>query len=154
MSARIDSIYLSTKEHGGASIYTAAAGFSEIPTLPPEAKYNLEIEIANLTALGPIPLIVDVRIQKPRKHWHQMSEEPVPAGDSGWLFFPPKKIIDGLAEPPWIEMPKRNVRVIVEAHASPGGRQERLEFTIPWGEDEISLETWIGKLPFQEDMGR
>jgi len=153
MSARIDSIYLTTQEYGGANIYTVAGGFTEIPTLPPGAKYNLTVEINNITG-GPLPLIGDVRVQNPRKHWHQLSDGPVPAGDSAWLFFPPKLLVDGLAEEPWIEMPKRNVRVIVEAHASPGGRQQRLSFIIPWGAEEIPLETWMGQYARSEEERR
>lgn len=136
MSARIETIYLSTENLGGWNIYTAAGGFTEIPYIKPGEPFCLQVEITNISGM-PIPLIIDVRVSNPRKRWHRQSIGPVADTDSVFMYFPPRVLVDGYSEEPWMKFPRGNVRVIVEAHASPGGRQERLTFLIPWGEGEI-----------------
>ena len=130
MSARVNSIYLVTEGAGSALIYTAATGWEDIPYLLPGERFGFEVELANLATV-PLMLVAEMRVLGRR--WQKQTDYSILPGDTDFMYFPPK-------EEPLLEMPGRNVRAIIEVFLSGAGRQDRLDFTVPWAEaKEVGL---------------
>jgi len=149
MSARIDSFYVVTETAGSLLVYTSAGGISEEPYLKSGTKFALQVEVRNLDPAVPLYIIPKARI---KGRWYERRfEERIPINDVAFTYLPTRTLINGYAEPIWIEMGNRDERIQVEAWVG-NRRQERIEFWIhvgPTAEEEVSI---FGMLPFQEKI--